>query len=169
MKTLPAYLIGPGALLLLLLGIGCSKRAQESSSAQSASDSAKPTTIEQTASEEDKKCEEYLKSAEIMEAQDWLQRYPKSLFSSHNLNPDNPNGTPLAPIVTRLKNAGAERVVIRYGTLGKGHVLIGVIVALPVDQAARQKVFAIEPELSQLCEQRSSTDHGQKYLYYSME
>jgi hypothetical protein len=102
-----------------------------------------------------------------MEARDWVARHPKSLFSSHALNEGDPNGTLLAPVVTRLSNAGAQRVVIHYGAMGQGQVLTGVIVVLPSDSAAREKLFTLDSELSELSQQKHATDSGQKYLYYS--
>jgi hypothetical protein len=121
------------------------------------------------ASEDDKRCEEILKTPDIMESGDWLKRYPKSLFSSHAISEDAQNGTPLAPVVARLTAAGAPRVVIHYGAFGQGQVLRAVIIVLPADPAARQKVFAMDTELGQLCEQQRAKDYGQKYLYYTME
>jgi hypothetical protein len=102
-----------------------------------------------------------------MEARDWLTRYPKGLFSSHALNENDPNGTPLASVVERLSAAGAQRIVVHYGALGKGQFFLGLVVVLPADATARQKIFALDPELSQLTEQRRAVDSGQKYLYYS--
>jgi hypothetical protein len=154
------------ALVTLFIAVGCSKQSavpapQESGSQQSSGES------KELASGDDKRCEEILNSPDIMEARDWITRYPKSLFSSHAIDPDNPNGTPLAPVITHLSDAGAQRVVIHYGAMGKGQVFLGLVVVLPSDTAARQKLFALDPELSQLTEQKRAVDYGQKYLYYS--
>jgi hypothetical protein len=163
-----SHLIVAFSLLTLLVAVGCPEQSPDSPLTES--DSEKPSVAgKQKSSEDDKRCEEILKSPNIMEARDWLKRYPKGLFSSHALDPDDPNGTPLAPVVARLVDAGAKPIVIHYGMLGKGQVLLGVVVGLPADPDARQKIFAMEPELSQLCQQRSTKDYGQKYLYYSME
>jgi len=156
------------ALLTLLVAAGCSKRSSDPSAAES--DSEQPSVAsKQMASNDDKTCEEILKSPDIMEAGDWLKRYPKGLFSSHAISEKEHNGTPLAPVVARLSAAGAQRVVIHYAASGQGHILRAVIVVLPTGPAGRQKVFAMDAELSRLCEQERAKDHGQKYLYYTMD
>jgi hypothetical protein len=75
----------------------------------------------------------------------------------------------MAPIVERLYQAGADKVVIEYGKIGQGDVLVALIVVMPKDPAARQKVIALDPELSQLQQQRPTKEFGQKYLYYSID
>jgi len=44
-----------------------------------------------------------------------------------------------------------------------------MVVELPKDSAARQKCFAMDPELSQLCDQIAVIDRGQKYLHYGFD
>ena len=113
---------------------------------------------------EDKRAQKVLKSSEIMEASDWLRKYPQGKFSSHSLDPDDPHGTLLAPVIDRLREAGAERLVVQHGD---GVFFVGLVVVLPPDARARKRTFEIEPELSQICNQRVQKDYGQKYLYYS--
>jgi hypothetical protein len=116
------------------------------------------------AAAEDGRVQEILESEETMDASKWLQKYPRGMFSSHALDPNDPKGTPLAPVVARLAAAGAQRLVVHHGD---GRFFVGLIVVLPVDTKARNRIFAIEPELSELCIQRIQRDYGQKYLYYS--
>lgn len=118
------------------------------------------------ASEEDRRAQKVLSSPDIMEAQKWLERYPKAPFSSHALDPRNPNGTPLAPVVACLVDAGAQRLAVHHAN---GKIFLGLVVVLPADKQARQRLLAIDPELSQLCVQRAQEDYGQKYLYYSLQ
>jgi hypothetical protein len=113
---------------------------------------------------EDERAQEILKSSDIIEASDWLRKYPEGQFSSHSIDPNDPDGTPLAPIVARLTEAGAERLVVHHGD---GIFFVGLVVVLPTDAKARKRIFEIEPELSRICNQRVQKDFGQKYLYYS--
>ena len=152
------------AFFALLLALGCSKQSSDSSEA--AAESEVPAVADKKMTVEiDKMAEEVLQSTDKMKAADWLKRYPKSQIS------DDEEGRPilLASLVARLREAGAPRIVIDTATIGQGHVLVGMVVVLPTDAAARQKLFAMDPELSQLCEQTPVTDRGQKYLHYSFD
>jgi len=113
---------------------------------------------------EDERAQKLLKSPDIIDASKWLRKYPQGKFSSHSIDPDDPHGTPLAPVVARLTEAGAKRLVVHHGD---GVFFVGLVVVLPIDAKARKKIFEIEPELSQICNQRVQKDYGQKYLYYS--
>ncbi len=113
---------------------------------------------------EDERVGEILQSSDVMEASDWLKRYPKGPFSSRTLDPDNPYGTPLAPVVARLAKAGAKRLVVHHGDRS---FFVGLIVVLPGGARARNRLFEIERELSQICNQQVQKEYGQKYLYYS--
>ncbi len=112
---------------------------------------------------EDEMAEEILRSSETMEASEWLKLYPNGQFSSHTLDPDEPRGTRLAPIVERLMKAGAERVVVHHGDR---KFFVGLLVRLPVAAKARKALFVVERELSEICNQQIQSDHGQKFLYY---
>jgi hypothetical protein len=116
------------------------------------------------AAAEDERARQILKSSDIMEASEWLRKYPRGQFSKLSLDPDDPHGTPLAPVADRLAKAGAERLVVQHGD---GIFFIGLVVVLPTDAAARKRIFELEPELSRICNQRVQTDCGQAYLYYS--
>lgn len=139
-------------LLILLFALGCSDQSSEAPSGQSAS------------SDDDARAAEILDSSDIMEARDWVRTYPKSLFSDDAIEEDAEGGTPLGPIVERLFAAGAQRVVVHHANK---KFYLGLVVVLPTDSAARQKIFAMDRELSQLCQQREARDSGQKYLYYT--
>jgi hypothetical protein len=151
------------AFFALLLALGCSKQSSDSSEA--ATESEVPEVADKKMIEEiDKMAEEVLKSTDKMEAADWLKRYPKSQI-------DDENGRPIlmASLVTRLREAGAPRIVIDTASFGQGHFLAGMVVVLPTDAAARKKLFVMDTELSQLCEQTRVEDKGQKYLHYSFD
>ena len=151
--------------LILLLGvIGCSKQSPEAE-ATKPDDEAPEVGSREMAAGVDKMCEEVLQSADKLEAADWLKRYPKSAVG------EDEDGRPvlLAPVVARLREAGAQRVVIEFVKLGQAELLVSLIVVLPADAPARQKLFALEPELSQLCQQTPMKDYGQKYLHYSFD
>ncbi len=117
------------------------------------------------AAAEDERAGKILASPDILEAHDWVKRYPKCLFSMHALDPNDPYGTPLAPVITRLSKAGVQRLVVHH----YGRIFLGVVVVLPAAAKARKNIFAIDPELSQLLLQRAQKDFGQKYLYYSTQ
>ena len=151
------YLKVAPALLTLLLALGCSKQSSDGTSARSESADLS-SAAKQAAAQDDALAEQIIKSPNIMEARDWVKRYPKSAFGKE--------GTPFAPIVERLTAAGAQRVVVQHF---QSSVLLGVVVVLPADTAARQAVFTLEPELSQLALQRQAKDCAQKYLYYSFQ
>jgi outer membrane murein-binding lipoprotein Lpp len=153
------------ALLLAVLGIaGCSKQSSDSAS-DSAEIEAPEFASKKMVLDTDKMAEDVLQSANKMEAADWLKRYPKSQIG------DDEEGRPilLSAIVARLNQAGAQRVVVEYVKLGQGELLAAMVVVLPTEPASRQKLFAMEPELSQLCDQTPVTDRGQKYLHYSFD
>jgi hypothetical protein len=156
MKSKITHLKVIATLLTLLITASSCKKSPVSADAD-----------KERASADDTISDEILASPDIMEARDWLARYPKSMFSQNALDPEDFNGTPLSPVVARLSDAGATRIVINYGTLGKGHVLIGVVVVLPTDPSARQKVFTIGSELSQIEGTGALNDYGQKYLYFN--
>lgn len=151
------------AFFALLLALGCSKQSSDSSEA--ATESEAPEIADKKMTEEiDKIAEGVLQSADKMEVADWLKRYPKSQI-------DDVDGRPIlmASLVARLSEAGAPRIVIDTASFGQGHFLVGMVVVLPTDAAARQKLFAMDQELSQLCEQIRVEDKGQKYLHYSFD
>lgn len=152
------------AFFALLLAVGCSKPSSDSSEAGTEAEVPEVADKKMTV-EIDKMAEEVLKSADKMEAADWLKRYPKSQIT------EDEEGRPilLASLVARLREAGATRIVIDTATIGQGHFLVGMVVVLPTDSAARQKLFAMDTELSQLFEQIRVEDKGQKYLHYSFD
>jgi hypothetical protein len=59
--------------------------------------------------------------------------------------------------------------VIQFTTLGQAQLLTAMVVVLPTDAAVRQKIFAMEAELSQICDQTRVADRGQKYLHYGFD
>ena len=145
------------ALIDLLGAIGCSKTAAESDPPE--------ITEKKMIADIDIMAEEVLQSAEKMEAADWLKRFPQSSFGVNEQGQD----LLLAPVVAKLKQAGAQRVVIEYAMLGQAHVLASMVVLLPKDPTARQKLFEIDKQLAPLCEETPVADKGQKYLHYSFD
>ena len=115
--------------------------------------------------EEDRRVAAILADQDTMDASDWLKRYPKGRFSSHDSrNPDEPYGPLLAPIVARLTKAGAKQLLAHHGD---GIFFLGLIVVLPSAAKARHRIFELERELSSICNQAVQKDYGQKYLYYA--
>lgn len=154
----------PTALLALLVAIGCSKQSTDSPSTESDAEAA-PVASKKMTSDIDKMCQEILQSSDKREAADWVKRYPKSSVGED----EEGRPIPLASLVARFRDAGADRIVIECAKIGQGEFLVGVVVVLPTDAPARQKLFAIDPELSQLCQQTPVKDYGQKYLHYSFD
>jgi len=157
------FAAGAGAAIVFS---GCSK--SDGGAGGSDSDSA---PSKQMAKEDDKQAEEALKETALtLEGREWVKKYPKSLYSSHTLKEDDDgNGTLMAGVVERLYAAGAQKIVIKYVKLGQADILEAFIVVMPTDAAARQKVLALDPELSQLQQQRPTKEFGQKYLFYSLD
>jgi hypothetical protein len=151
-------------LLALILAGGCSKESANNA-ATGTDDDSPPVASKQMIAETDKMAEEVLQSSDILEAAEWLKKYPKSAVGED----EEGHQILLAPFVSRFLAAGAQRVVIQSAKLGQGDVLLAMVVVLPADPQARQKVFALEPQLSQLCQQTPVTDKGQKYLHYGFD
>jgi urease accessory protein UreF len=163
MNIKTTYKSALAALVALLVAVGCSKQSSDSSEA---ADSEVPEVADKKMTKAiDKMAEEVLQDTDKMEAADWLKRYPKSEIGQDE------EGRPilLAAIVARLNQAGAQRIVIQFVKLGQAELLTAMVVVLPTDSAARQKIFAMEAELSQLCDQTQVTDRGQKYLHYGFD
>ena len=115
--------------------------------------------------QEDEIVARILASDETIGASNWLKRFPNGPFGSRDSrNPNEPHGLPLAPIVARLAKAGAKKILVHHGDRV---FFVGLIVVLPSGAKARERVFKLERELSQICNQRVQKDFGQKYLYYS--
>ena len=164
MKTKSPFTPAVIALFALLMAMGgCSKQSTDSSKAEESEtpEVATKKMLEQT----DEMVEGILKGTDKMEAADWLKKYPQSSVGQN----EEGQALALAPIVASLKQAGAKRVVIECVTLGQNQFLVAVIVVLPTEPPARQKLFALEPKLSELCQQTPVVDRGQKYLYYSFD
>jgi len=150
-------------LVALILASACSKSADKE--AKESDDESPPVATKKMTSEVDKMCEEILQTSDKMEAADWLNRYPKSAVGED----EEGRQILLAPLIARVRDAGAKRIVIEYAKLGQGEVLVSMVVVLPSEAQTRQKLFALEPELSQLCQQTPVSDKGQKYLHYSFD
>ena len=163
MKTKTTHFNLGLTLLVLFAAVGCSKPSSDSADSDSDSE-VSPKPSKALAAADDKRAEEILKSPDIVEARDWVRRFPKSLFSNDTVKEDAEGGTPLGPVVERLFAAGAQRVVVQHIN---NTFYAGLVVVLPTEAPAREKIFAMDPELSQLCQQRQSKDFGQKYLYYT--
>ena len=164
MKIKTAFKNVFGTLLACLLIVGCAKKSDDSATALDESENPEVAGKKMT-KETDEMVEEILKGTDKMEAADWIKKYPQSAVGENEQG----QALLLAPIVASVKQAGAKRVVIEYATLGQAQFLGGMIVVLPTEPPARQKLFALEPKLSELCQQTPVTDRGQKYLYYSFE
>ena len=147
------------AIIPLLLLLGCSKQTP----ADSAKDTSAPATpSKRPVAEADKKPDEIAHSPTAKEARAWLKENPKAVFSTAGLE----GNVLLAPTVARLYQAGAQRVFIQSTSSG---LLTDMVVLLPVGAPARQKLFALDAELSPLREQTPAKDTGQKYFHYSFE
>ena len=164
MKTQAPFKNAVIALLaLLMIAAGCSKQSTESTKAE---ESETPEVAgKKMTKATDEVAEEILRGNDKMEAADWLKKYPRSSIGENEDGQD----LLLAPIVASLKQAGAKRVVIEYVMLGQAQLLAAMVVVLPDEAPARQKLFALEPKLSELCQQTPVIDRGQKYLYYSFD
>jgi len=145
------------ALLCAVLISGCSKSPDDGTSA--------PPTPEEIAAQTDLTCAEILKASNNMVAESWLKSHPKASLGG------NEAGLPvlLSPLVTKLKLAGASRVVVQFSGLERDARILALIVILPADAPSREKLFALEPELSALAQRSSVPDVGQKHLLYAFE
>ncbi len=148
----------PTAILAFLVAVGCSKQPSDSPSAGADSEQ-QPVASEKSNSQTDKQCEEILEAPNTTEAREWLKQNPNSIFSIAGED----GNVMLAPTVARLYQAGAKRIAIQHTESG---FLVAMVAVLPAEPAARQKLFALDQELSPLREQTPVQDSGQKYLYY---
>jgi hypothetical protein len=83
----------------------------------------------------------------------WIKRNPKTFLG----------GATLEAMLTSLSDAGAERIKV-LTNLPSCDFLI--FVTLPTEPATRQKVFASDSRLREVCGMEKAKDFGQKYLVY---
>ncbi len=89
------------------------------------------------------------------EALDWARRNPKTLRG----------GATLEAMLTSLSDAGAQRIIVLTNWPGCDYL---IVLTLPSEAAARQKVFASDERLRQGCGLEKAKDFGQKYLGYRL-
>ncbi len=163
-----ARILGHVSLLAIILGfasvLGCSRAPEP---APASSDTGKPTfappppltreeRAKQFAAQGDAVCESLFRDNPgrvFPEALEWARHNPQAL----------PGGASLEAMLTDLSDAGAGRMNV-VTNVPFGDFLI--IVTLPSDSAARQKVFASDARLRQVCGVESTKDYGQKYVGY---
>jgi len=163
MKAKSMWKIVAPAVIASLLAVGCSKKSSDFSEA---ADADVPEVADSNMTAEiDNMAEAILQSADKMEAADWLTQHPTSHMGG------DANGQPirLAPIVSRLRDAGAQRIVINTAKIGQREFPAGMVIVLPSDAGPRRKVFKMDAQLSQACQQPPVIDRGQKYLHYGFD
>ena len=94
------------------------------------------------------------------DARDWARRNPNPF----------PGGTTLEAMLTSLSDAGAQGMIVftnlppLYNPANNYDCVI--ILTLPSEAALRQKVFASDARLREVCGLEPTKDYGQKYLGY---
>ncbi len=164
-----ARILGHVSLLAIILGfahiLGCSRAPEPPSS--SSSETGKPAfapppplteedRAKQFAAQGDAVCESLFRDNPrrvFPEALEWARHNPQSLAG----------GASLEAMLTDLSDAGAERMNVVTNVPFCDYL---IIVTLPSDSAARQKVFASDARLRQVCGIEPTKDYGQKYVGY---
>jgi len=146
-------------LIALAFASGCNKAGSGSAASGSDVDDDSKGTLEQRV---DKHGEEVMASDKKAEARAWMKQ-PKHVFFKADAKQ-------VGKFEEDFYNAGATQVLIcdieeeesaQYGE--------GLLVVLPTDKDARKKLFEIDPRANTAFQNDSTTDKGQKYLYYSLD
>ncbi len=87
------------------------------------------------------------------DARDWAKRNPKTY----------PGGATLENLLASLSDAGAEGIIVLTNVPSQDYL---IILTLPSAADARQKVFASDARLREVCGLEPTKDYGQKYLGY---
>jgi hypothetical protein len=166
---LPAFI--SMALLSFASMVGCSRKPAEPPGAAVPSDAKVTATARQNAGpsgEEAKKAaldnndgpidaffneNRGLSLPEDFDALVWVKRNPKAF----------PGGATLEAMLTSLSDAGAQRINVFTNWPFCDYL---IFVTLPSEAATRQKVFASDSRLREVCGMEKAKDFGQKYLVY---
>ena len=89
----------------------------------------------------------------LSNALEWAGRNPKTLRG----------GSTLGAMLTSLSDAGAQRIIVLTNWPSCDYL---IILTLPSETAARQKVFASDERLREVSGMEKTRDFGQKYLGY---
>ena len=162
-KLHPTIAVG---LLSFVAIAGCSRRPAEPPDAGVKTEVQETATAEQSADTAEAKakdaamsmnagCETLLKAYLGIppDARDWAKRNPKTL----------PGGATLEAMLTSLSDAGAQGIIVFTNVPSYDYL---IILTLPSEAALRQKVFASDARLREVCGLEPIKDYGQKYLGY---
>ena len=147
-------------LLASTLLLGCSRQSPDSDSTASKTQLIPGTRM--TVADVNGLCDQLLTHPNHAEARDWVKRHPQSVFSAEDKST-------VAAVAQKLYDAGASQVVIEFGKSDGSEIPLMLTVFLPTDKEARQKIFALNPELSRLRHQAEMKDYGQKCLSFRLQ
>ena len=145
-------------LIALALASGCNKAGSGSSASSGDADDDKGTLEERV----DRHGDEVMTSTTKAEAREWMKQ-PKHVFFKADAKQ-------VGKFVEDFYGAGATQVLIcdieeeegaQYGE--------GLLVVLPTDKDARKKLFEVDARANTAFQNDSTSDKGQKYLYYSLD
>ncbi len=153
-------------LLSLVAISGCSRKPAKKPDASVKTELSETAHANQSADTEEAKakeaamamdlgCETLLKGYPGVppDARDWARRN-RTTFSG---------GVTLQALVTSLSDAGAQAIVVFTNVPSCDYL---IILTLPSDPAARQKVFTSDARLREVSGLEPTKDYGQKYLGY---
>lgn len=163
MKRLPSI----GVALLSAVAItGCSRKQAEKAGAEVKTEVQQTAPATQSVNPEEAKakeaamamdvgCENLLKGyrGSPSDARDWARRNRKTISG----------GVTLETMLTSLSDAGAQDMVILTNVPSCDYLMI---LTLPAEPAARQKVFTSDARLREVSGLEPTKDYGQKYLGY---
>ena len=161
-------------LLSFVAIVGCSRRPSEPPDTGVKTEVHETATAKQNADTAEAKakdaamsmnagCENLLKAYVVVppDARDWAKRNPKTF----------PGGATLEAMLASLSEAGAQGIIVftnlppLYSPANNYDCVI--ILTLPSEAAARQKVFTSDARHREVCGLEPTKDYGQKYLGYS--
>ena len=160
------------ALVSFALLVGCSRKPAEPPGAAIPSDAKTTTTAppnagpggeearKQALAANDGPIDSFLKDnrglafPEDFDALVWVKRNPKALSG----------GATLEAMLTSLSDAGAQRINVLTNIPSCDFL---IFVTLPTAPTTRQKVFASDSRLRELCGLEQAKDFGQRYLVYA--
>jgi len=145
-------------LIALALAGGCNKAGSGSSASSGDADDDKGTLEERV----DRHGDEVMTSTTKAEAREWMKQPEHVFFKA--------DAKQVGKFVEDFYGAGATQVLIcdieeeegaQYGE--------GLLVVLPTDKDARKKLFEVDARANTAFQNDSTSDKGQKYLYYSLD
>ncbi len=154
----PSHIIACSVVTLLVTVSGCGKKDRAGSS--SASAESKPEVVDVAAL--DKAGDEELAEPNKAEARQWLRAPSHAVFKGDK--------QAVIKFVDEVYTAGAVTVYVTgIETLGGSEVTETMLLVLPKDSAARNKVFEVSNRFGETIQNDPEKDVGQRYLSFVLD